>query len=1006
VKFSRLLVVLFFFLPGFLVAENLYFYVFFEGRPIQNADVTLDGAYLGSTDEQGNVSVDISPGSHTLSVGKNDIEITTTVFENAAGEDVEITVSTEATGDPQVAIEVFSDDLVSDAATGSLAGIVVDTENSPVPGVSIFIMPANREVITNEQGAFEIELPRGEYSIQARHPEKGVADATDIRITSNVGTALELRLRAAEGAVQEAATVDPNMEQVVVLGTYKPATTFSTITIERESFSVTDAIDIGQIARFGDSSVASAVKRVVGVALDDGKFAVIRGLKGRYVSSTLNGSLMPSTDPLRRDVQLDLFPSYILEGIEIQKSFSPDLPADTTAGSIKMVTRGVPEDRINKVSVSLGRSSSEDVVTYQGGGDDDLGTDDGTRDLPGAINAATNGGLDFNVCDPAIDPIRCTSPEDAADLAQQFRNIHAVQTESPDLNFGLAYAYGNRHEYNSGEWGYYGAIDYRRKWVSRENAFVDDIDGAWDYNQSDRQIDLSTYVVVGTELDSGHDLISKTMFLRKTEDTVLQEQGINDEDVPFDQVILEWVEREFFSQQFTGRHSLFEDHELDWRLTFSETTRYEPDRRTYLYLNDVFIASAYERSFSDLEEENTEFSIDYTLPFEFSSNISTDVKVGALLNTRSREVVLSRFGVRAGAGPALNLNNDIETILGFDNFENDSVRLSGRTADTDTYEADQDITALYVSTESEIGESLSLLIGARRESFEQELRYPNSTDPSPPVIDDSDLLPTVSLNYRIGDSWQLRGGYSKTKSYPNIIERSDSLSYEPDTQKAIFGNPNLVSSDIDNFDIRLEYYFSDEESVSLGFFIKEIDNPIERGIPDGSGSAANGITYRNNESAEVSGVEIDLNKDLIFTDNLEGFIAGNIAVTDSEIELSEEADRFEPESADSRDLQGLIPLIVNVQFGLDHIPTEQKFTLLVNFLDERIDSVGRNIEPKIEEERLSLDFTYEKNFGDNYKLRAKLKNILDEDIEFSRAGRIVESYSEGTEFSLTLDVKI
>src|SRR5690606_9928416 len=99
---------------------------------------------------------------------------------------------------------------------------------------------------------------------------------------------------------------------------------------------------------------AGALKRVAGVDVNDGKYAVVRGLDGRYISSTLNGDLMPTTDPLRRDVQLDLFPANILGSIQIQKSYTADMPGDTTGGSIGMATRNAPDERVHQISLAAG----------------------------------------------------------------------------------------------------------------------------------------------------------------------------------------------------------------------------------------------------------------------------------------------------------------------------------------------------------------------------------------------------------------------------------------------------------------------------------------------------------------------------------------------------------------------------------------------------------------------------------------------------------------------------
>jgi len=247
-------------------------------------------------------------------------------------------------------------------------------------------------------------------------------------------------------------------------------------------------------------------------------------------------------------------------------------------------------------------------------------------------------------------------------------------------------------------------------------------------------------------------------------------------------------------------------------------------------------------------------------------------------------------------------------------------------------------------------------------------------------------------------------GWSETVSYPGLIERSESLSYDPETGDPIFGNPDLQVSTIENLDARLEYYFSDSESISLAFFAKDIDQPIERAIPDASGSAARGITFRNQESADLFGIEVDVNKNILDRDEYVLWVGGNVSYIDSEVELSDDSLRLEGSSANGRALQGQSEWLANFQLGFDHYPTEQKFTLLVNYFDDRIFRIARGETngPEFESGRLLVDFTYSWLFGENleWSLDAQVKNLLNEDVEYEQNGNVIESYQTGTAFEI------
>lgn len=960
------------------LSANMYLSVSFGDRPVSNAEVKFDDIVIGKTDSQGNFVRDVLAGRHKVVLGRNEVELAAFSFVATENTDFEVKVSIPGIGDPVVNIRKYE---VVEGEFGYISGLVEDEAGKPLQDVKVSILGEDQTLLTDKKGEFEIELPTGVHSVYFSHPEHGESLINKLRVTADDNSDASVQL-------SKASQYD-SLENVVAIAKYT-ARPVSTVVIEKFATSITDAIDIKDLARFGDSSAASALKRVVGVSVVDDKFAVVRGLDGRYISSTLNSNLMPSTDPFETDVQLDLFPSNILGGIDIQKTYTADQPGNTTAGSIKISTRGIPEEKINKFSFSGGYTSGvsgDDIIDYNGK----------DQSLPSDINTATDSGFEFNVGCPTCE----FTVTQAAELAQQFSNNYNIEETSAGLDFSLGYAYGNRTELEVGELGYYAAVDYKEATTARQDASTDDIGVETTYQRSKQSEDLSAYFIVGAEFDSGAELISKTIYLNSVDDTTRVESGEDRrEGTEIDEVALQWEERQFISQAFSGKHFITnQEHEINWAADFSQTKRDEPDRRSYIYTNNVLSLSSVERRFSELTEDSLNLSADYALPINITDNIFIKLKFGFMSSSREREVDVARFGIRSGASPSPDRSQNIETLLSAVNFTNDSFRLRASTANTDPYSADVENTAYFFSTDTDIGEKTSINIGVRVEDFSQDIVYPRDRSPEP--LESEDTLPSIGLTYRLNDELQFRAGYSTTVSRPDIVERSESQFYDEENRQ-VFGNPNLQVSEIDNFDLRAEYYFTDEESISLAYFIKDISNPIELGVVDGSGAAANGLTYRNNQEATISGVELDFKKNIIDSGDYLSFIAGNIAAIDSEITLSDDAARFEID--DKRDLQGQSPLLINAQLGLDHFPTAQKVTVLLNFFDDRIDIVGRNIPSEVEEGRLTVDVTYEKEFDNQMVIKAKIKNLLDSDVEYSRNGQIIETYKEGVSFSAGLTV--
>ena len=91
---------------------------------------------------------------------------------------------------------------------------------------------------------------------------------------------------------------------------------------------IANFLSMEDLDRTGDSNAAQALMRLTGLSVASGRYVYVRGLGDRYSAALLNGASLPSPDPLRRQVPLDLFPSNILAGATVQKTFSPNYPGE------------------------------------------------------------------------------------------------------------------------------------------------------------------------------------------------------------------------------------------------------------------------------------------------------------------------------------------------------------------------------------------------------------------------------------------------------------------------------------------------------------------------------------------------------------------------------------------------------------------------------------------------------------------------------------------------------
>lgn len=1041
-----------------VLAKNIFVQAFLENAPLRHIKVAVDGVIIGVTDGNGVVEAEIGEGEHKLYLIDDETAIPVN-FSLSGDDEVEISVvyNRDYSEVPVVTAQVFEPGSTS---KGFLAGIVTSPSGVPIANVEVNIVDFG-VISTNKEGIYSLELPRGLYSVSVSLDGYSSSMINDIRVMSGLGSYAGFKLVKELGDDFDK-TVASSFEEVVTLGVFNP--TDGAENIERYATTVKTAIDSEQLSRYGDSDVADAIKRMVGLSINEGKYANVRGLDGRYIATTFNEILMPSTDPMRRDVQLDLFPSNIVEKIEVQKSFSPDQPATTTGGSLSVHTKGMPDEKVSSFSVSIGTNSLNGMAqSYPGSSHDWKGYDDGKRSLPAGALELTGGVPDITDGGKSLDSYtiiggkeRCFASSGfcATDLERKmftlsFDHDYSISHVDKSLKEGFSASIGDRLNFEAGDLGYYFAGSYEKGTSNRGNANLTDPAGTQGvYERTKGNIAFNIYGAIGYENDYGETIFKSTL-LRSTDDLIRHSIYLDDVKF-FNNAIIEYVERQLVTNSLNGSY-LFDTSEftaeLDWRVGESETARDEPGRKKYeseSYGGGDFqlIPGSVEQRWSDLDEKSTDSGIDLKLSREFGENYLT-LKLGMLNSDKSRSLYLYRFGflppsyqdlftngvsldvangfydedymdandniiiddLLSDLTNAVGLNSGIDNIISRENMYNDIFSMTGKTDTTDTYFSDENINSKYLTINAEISDTAVIEAGWRHEEFDQILTYPKSSQSNEvsgtPLLK-SNYYPALNITVYANEITQLRLGYSETVSYPGLIERSESVSYDPDTDKKIIGNPSLLASDIENYDLRVESYFDNGNRLSLAFFTKDISNPIERSVGDGSGSAVTGITFRNSDSAIIKGVELDLVSTLIDTDLHHVFLNANWSKINSEVSLDDDSIRLE--GITTRPLQGQSEFLANIQLGYDHYPSRQKFTLLVNYFDDRIHQVARGaaLGSVIENGRTKIDLNYEKNFSESWSLKIKANNITNEPISYSQNDRVVERYETGASVSASL----
>lgn len=245
------------------------------------------------------------------------------------------------------------------------------------------------------------------------------------------------------------------IEEVVATGTRLKGTATAVMEERKNQAFVADIMGAEQISRTGDSDAASALRRVTGLTLVDGKFIYVRGLGERYSSTQLNGLAVPSPDPTRNVIPLDLFPASIIESLSVQKSYSPSMPASFGGGNVDIRLKTIPSDFVFNMQGSIGSNTNnfDDAYTYSGGSDDWMGEDDGTRAVPASIAERWD---QKNFLDNL-------SQDEAVSLLKDVNRDYDPRLESVGPDFGTNLSLGNSFDYND-DWrfGFLASVGYNK----------------------------------------------------------------------------------------------------------------------------------------------------------------------------------------------------------------------------------------------------------------------------------------------------------------------------------------------------------------------------------------------------------------------------------------------------------------------------------------------------------------------------------------------------------------
>lgn len=806
---------------------------------------------------------------------------------------------------------------------------------------------------------------------------------------------------------------DSSVEEVLVTGT----SVSDAIDQARFTESNVDVLTSEDFKASGDSNVVEALSRVSGVSTVGDKFLVIRGLAERYQSTLFNGFMLPSPDPMRRVLPLDMFPSGALEQIRFEKTFQPYLPADFAGATTQMETRDVPAEREVKFSVGI---DANDMTTgkkrqwFKGSSTDWTGFDDGFRSKP-----------------RGIEDIDSATPEEVQQLGLATNRRYEIEDKTLPPGFDMAGSYANNWKTPAGKVGVLLSAQGANTWQYRDEvrATQAGYTGVLDANDP-RRLTGTTNEVSYSGLGSlqwkprSSQTVKATVFWsHDTEKRYLVEDPAidTDQEQAYRSEYAEWEERALLTTELTGSHELdlLPDLLLDWGLSWSQANRTLPDAREYIFrysgvdyvdgepevvdpLRFLSPASNYRR-WEDLIDDVVDVHTDAELPLRLLEKFQPTMKSGLKYFLRKRES--TAYTYEFNGGKVWN-TTDLEEIFSDPNIRPDTWNLRKTRGDQDSYDGEEQVIASYLQSELRLLDRLTLTAGSRFEAYKltADDRSPNPGG----EIKDETFYPAVLATVDLREDLKARASWSRTVNRPDMREFAPARFRNPEDRYFYDGNPNLVVAELMNYDASIEWYHGDRDRIELAGFYKDISDPIQIYTDP---TDFNVRTYRNAAEAWLWGLELDVTQSLAplgrWADDFS--VKTNAAYLESE--ATDPSDY--PVKNLKRPLQGQPQFTFNFMLRHEYLPWELDNSLSFQLFGESLVASGacppgasskdQCTDDRYDQMHNSLDYLLRKRFqmfGEEFVFTFQGRNLLNAKREETRGNVDERSYREGRDFSV------
>lgn len=924
------------------------------------------------------------------------------------------------------------------AQNGKIRGQVIDESGEPLFSANVYIKGTTNGTTTDFDGLYEVSASGGVYDVEFSFI--GYSSVTVTGITITAGEVQVMDVMKLMPATNELGTVTVTASQL-------RNTEGAVLVAKKNASNVLDGISAQSFRKIGDSDAATAVTRVPGVSVQGGKYVYVRGLGDRYTKTQLQGLDIPGLDPDRNSLQMDIFPTKIIENIMVLKTFTADLPADFVGGLVNIDLKEFPTKPSLVVSAGVGFTPgmhfNSDYLTQQSSQTQFMGFDAGknNRNDPQNMSADNPNPIKFPTA---------ANPE-VTQQTQSFLPELAAANGMSFMNYNLGVSGGNQYKRDDKVYGFNAAFSYKSSTDFYENMeqnfwIKNRSDASQTELQADRLINgnLGVQNVYVTTMLGGAMKVNNSkynvnlMHLQNGEAKAgyFHDQYFisNSTDIYRDN--LEYSQRSISNLYISGEHNYDQGKwNVEWALspTYSKiedkdirNTPYAFDPSDSSFSIDPSEAAAPQRIWRSLNEYNLVGKVDVNREHQLFDK-KAKLKLGAAYSYKNRNYEILNYNLEVRKSGQLSYTGDANELLSdslvWTATKDKGTYMYGDYKPSNSYSGTQSNIALYLSEEFRFTTRLKAIVGLRMEKYDQFYTGQNQNGSdvyeNEKVLDLIDFFPTASVIFEANEKTNFRFSYFQTTARPSFKEKSTVEIADPLTGTTFIGNINLIETDVKNFDLRYEVFFKRNQTISVSGFYKNFQNPIELvSYTSDPGS----FQPRNVGDANLLGVEIEarLNFGTLNGGWDEFSLNTNVSFVDSRVRYDrtpggeydgkENGLRAGEKLTDYRNMQGQAPYVVNVGVAYSGKENGIETGLYYNVQGRKLAVVGINYNPDLYTVPFqSLNLNFNKKFGKKNQLVAGLgvNNILNAKVQvvtdsYQAAEQIFSSYNPGTTFSLSL----